>query len=231
MKQQLILNILDPSPQTLDNFVWGKNAEILTVLQDQPLTGRAIYFWGPPGVGRTHLLKAVSHGPEKIYFDAHTIHPPQLASLATADHSEYTAIAIDNIEHLDQAGQAALFSLYNRWRQEASGAQAFALYLSGSHAPRAMPIREDLRTRLGWDLSFRLEHLSDPEKAQALQQWASNKSIHLASSIVNWLLVHHSRDMRQLRSLIDALDYYSLQEKRPITLPLLKEWLTKHSLS
>jgi len=231
MKQQLILNILDPSPQTLGNFVWGKNAEILTALQEQPLTGRAVYFWGPPGVGRTHLLKALSHGDHKMYFDALTASPQQLAQLATAEQPGITAIAIDNIDHLNADGQAALFSLYNRWRQEASGAQAFTLYLSGSHAPRALPIREDLRTRLGWDLSFRLQHLTDAEKAQALRQWASNKGIDLPSGIVNWLLVHHSRDMRQLSTLIDALDHYSLQEKRPITLPLLKQWLNKQSFS
>jgi len=39
---------------------------------------------------------------------------------------------------------------------------------------------------------------------------------------LQWLLTHHSRDMRRLCALIDALDDYSLKTLRPVTLPLLK---------
>ena len=83
-----------------------------------------------------------------------------------------------------------------------------------------MPLREDLRTRLGWDLVFRLDPLSDADKLAALSAQAAERGMHLAPEIINWMLTHHERDIRKLAALIDALDRYSLANGRPITLPL-----------
>jgi DnaA family protein len=43
--------------------------------------------------------------------------------------------------------------------------------------------------------------------------------------MVAYLLSHFERDMGTQIALVDALDRYSLERKRPITLPLLKETL------
>ena len=43
--------------------------------------------------------------------------------------------------------------------------------------------------------------------------------------LIAYLLSHFERDMGTLIALLDALDRYSLQRKRAITLPLLKEAL------
>ena len=88
-----------------------------------------------------------------------------------------------------------------------------------------MPLREDLRTRLGWDLVFRLDPLSDADKLAALSAQAAERGMHLAPEIINWMLTHHERDIRKLAALIDALDRYSLANGRPITLPLLRAML------
>ena len=223
MTQQLILDILPPSPQTLENFVAGQNQAALDALH-HCRKGRAIYLWGPPGAGRSHLLRAVSSEDDCLYVNA-LESPSKLHTLATADALEHPLIAIDDVEHLDTIGQAGLFSLYNRWRECASSEKAFILILAGDRAPMAMQIREDLRTRLGWDLSFRLQLLSDDDRAQALHRRARDRGLKLAPEVVNWLLIHYTRDMSQLSALIDALDRYSLERHRPITLPLLKELL------
>src|SRR5690606_31499370 len=111
-----------------------------------------------------------------------------LKDLATGDKVEYRLIAVDNVEDLDDEGQAALFSLYNRWREVASTARGFALVLAGDRAPLAMPLREDLRTRLGWDLTFRLEQLSDDDRARALSKRAGDRGLQLSPEVVNWVL-------------------------------------------
>ena len=90
-----------------------------------------------------------------------------------------------------------------------------------------MPIREDLRTRLGWDLVFRLEHLSDEDRAQAINNQARDRGLQLAPEVVNWLLTHYTRDMNRLITLINNLDHYSLEKQRGITLPLLREFLAQ----
>ncbi|MDS1142544.1 DnaA regulatory inactivator Hda [Pusillimonas sp. SM2304] len=223
MTQQLILDLLPPSPPTLDNFEAGQNQAAVQALRDcRP--GRAIYLWGPPGVGRTHLLQSAASGPETLYFH-HGDQAQSLKAIATADTLQHRLIAIDNVESLDADQQAALFALYNRWREVASTGRGFALVLAGDRAPLAMPLREDVRTRLGWDLVFRLEQLSDEARAQALSKRASDRGLQLSPEVVNWVLTHYTRDMRHLSALIDALDRYSLEKHRAITLPLLKDLL------
>ncbi len=223
MAQQLILDLLPAPPPTLDNFVVGRNAAALDALRNCA-PGRAIYLWGPHGVGRTHLLRAACHHMQGHY------HGPEdaaerLHEIATGEEVGSRLIAVDDTQALDSAGQAALFALYNRWRETAATANAFCLIVGGDHAPVAMELREDLRSRLGWDLVFRLEQLSDEERAQALCSHAAERGLTLSSEVVTWLLTHHERDMSRLTALIDALDRYSLARHRAITLPLLKDLL------
>lgn len=223
MTQQLILDLLPAPSPTLDNFVPGPNRAALDALRACG-PGRAVYLWGAPGAGRSHLLKAVAASDQAFYFGAGQA-PQALKEIATADTSPWQLVAIDNVELLDDAGQAALFALYNRWREAGSGHQGFALVLAGDRAPIAMPLREDLRTRLGWDLVFRLQLLSDQDRAQALATRARERGSSLTPDVVNWVLSHYSRDIRQLSALIDALDRYALAKHRAITVPLLKDLL------
>ncbi|MDX3895964.1 DnaA regulatory inactivator Hda [Pusillimonas sp.] len=223
MPRQLILDLLPPPPPTLDNFIVGDNAAAVDALRQwQP--GRAIYLWGSPGSGRSHLLRALSGAQDALYIDAGQSRHI-LAGLAARDQIDSRLIAIDGVDLLDGPAQAALFTLYNRWREAAAASSAFALLLSGDRAPMAMPLREDLRTRLGWDLVYRLQQLSDDDRAQALHARAAERGLHLAPEVVNWVLTHYTRDMNHLSALIDALDRYSLEKHRAITLPLLKDLL------
>jgi DnaA family protein len=224
MTQQLILELLPPSPPTLDNFVAGDNAAVVDALRHSE-RGRAVYVWGAPGAGRSHLLRAASAQPDALYFGSSDA-PAELMDIATEDRLIYRLIAIDDVQRLDPDGQAALFALYNRWREVAATGQAFALVLSGDRAPMSMPLREDLRTRLGWDLVFRLELLSDDDRAEALRKRALERGLQLAPEVISWILTHHARDMGGLSALVDALDRYSIEKHRAvITLPLLKDLL------
>jgi chromosomal replication initiation ATPase DnaA len=47
----------------------------------------------------------------------------------------------------------------------------------------------------------------------------------LSPGVIPYLLSHFQRDMRSLSTMLDSLDQYSLETQRPITLPLLREWL------
>src|SRR3546814_3160180 len=45
-------------------------------------------------------------------------------------------------------------------------------------------LREDLRTRLGWDLVFRLELLSDEDRVQALRTRAGERGLQLSPEVI-----------------------------------------------
>jgi DnaA-homolog protein len=67
--------------------------------------------------------------------------------------------------------------------------------------------------------------LSDDQKIAALTQAAEARGLTLSASVLPYLLSHFKRDMRSLSTMLDALDQYSLETQRPVTLPLLRDLL------
>ena len=79
--------------------------------------------------------------------------------------------------------------------------------------------------RMGWGLVYQIHGLSDDEKIAALTQAAEARGLTLSASVLPYLLSHFKRDMRSLSTMLDALDQYSLETQRPVTLPLLRDLL------
>jgi DnaA family protein len=211
--RQLILDLLPEAAPSLDNFVAGSNLEALTGLaawlvpeNREPL----LFLWGEAGAGKTHLLRAS----EARYIDA--VGDPELGGIGEA----LDFYAIDGIEALGESGQIALFNLFNRLR--AAGGR---LLVAAAVPPLQLKLREDLRTRLGSGLIYRLLPLTDAEKSDAICAQAIARGLRLPPDALNYLFARAPRDMRSLTAFMVALDRYSLEHKRPITLPLLREVL------
>jgi DnaA family protein len=127
---------------------------------------------------------------------------------------------VDNCDQLSEEHQIAAFALYNQVK-DAGG----SWIASANQAPAQLKLREDLRTRLGWGLIYELHGLSDEEKLDALSKSAESRGLSLSPGVLPYLLTHFRRDMPSLSAMLDALDRYSLETQRPITLPLLRELL------
>ncbi len=210
--QQLLLDIRPAARPTLDNFVPGPNRELLDHLRRWLKGGTsdtALYIWGPPGSGKTHLLNGLAAAAGCLVWDG----TEEIAPGAPL-------IAVDDVESLAEPAQIAVFDAYNR--AKAAG-QLFVA--AGENAPAGLNLREDLRTRLGWGLVFRLNPLSDEDMQAALMNHARGLGFELDPAIANWLLTRASRNLGHLLQIVEALDRYSLQTRRRITLPLLKEIL------
>ena len=98
--------------------------------------------------------------------------------------------------------------------------------LAGAAAPPAqLTLREDLATRLAWGLVFQVHALTDESKAQALAEHAASRGFRLAPEVSDFLLTRARRDLPTLLATLDALDRYSLETRRPVTVPLVRELL------
>ena len=214
--QQLILDIRPDTPKRFGNFVAGANAEALARLTAAARRDACelVYLYGPPGSGRSHLIEAT-----RSSADRPTLH---LAGAAAGDFDAApgTLLLVDDIECLNDAAQVALFRAFNAARRE-----RLALVLSGPDAPLRLPLREDLRTRVGSALVFEIKPLSDTDKAATLQGQAQARGMRLDADLIDYLLRHGRRDLPSLLAVLDALDAVSLQRQRPPTLPLLREVL------
>lgn len=210
--RQLLLDLLPDSPPTLDNFVAGSNVEALAALTEWLAGTRidtAFCLHGESGCGRSHLLLASGFD----YLDA--VHDPALHGA-----SDSRQLAVDNIDALDDEGQMVLFNQFNRLKMTGG-----RLLTAAPQPPAHLPLREDLRTRLGSALLYRLQPLSDADKAAAIAAQARERALKLPPEAISYLLRHAPRDMRTLAMLVVALDEYTLEQKRPVTLPLLRELL------
>jgi DnaA family protein len=215
---QLLLGITPELVPTLDNFIAGRNTELLSALR-HALAGtageRCFYLWGEPGCGRSHLLQAAirqvrARGQQAICLCGAV---PEAGFLETAQ-----AIAVDDVETLNETGQIALFDLYNRMRESGG-----LLLASGAVAPAHLALRDDLRTRLGWGLVYQVHALNDAEKTEALERHAQARGFSLPHEVAHYLLRHGRRDLPALLGLLDALDTHCLRLKRAPSVPLLKE--------
>ncbi|WZB62166.1 DnaA regulatory inactivator Hda [Achromobacter xylosoxidans] len=171
MNRQLLLDVLPAPAPSLNNFIAGPNGKRSRRCARSPLPG-ALHM-GLAWLRRSHLLRALTARPDAVYIHAAN-GENMLRVLAGADSKSPMPkfVAVDDVHRMDDNRQAGLFALYNRWRESAATGRAFALAVAGDRAPLSMPLREDLRTRLGWDLVFRLDPLSDADKLAALSAQA-----------------------------------------------------------
>jgi DnaA family protein len=65
--------------------------------------------------------------------------------------------------------------------------------------------------------------LSDEERSSYLRAEAARRGMQLPDEVVAYLMTRMRRDLRSLTAILDRLDQVSLELKRPITLPLLRE--------
>ena len=113
-----------------------------------------------------------------------------------------------------------------RWRFASTPSSRFtglALLLAGQEPPLRLGLREDLRTRVGQTLIYEIQALSDEEKAAALRRHAIERGMLMDPAVVHYLLRHGRRDLPSLMAVLNSLDRASLEQKRPPTLPLLRE--------
>jgi DnaA family protein len=215
---QLVLDLTPEPVSAFDTFIADRNREVIAALTGEE-PERFVYLWGEAGSGKTHLLKAwIAHaeslGRASIYLDGQTETLPDFAR-------EASFIAVDHVDALDPDSQITLFSIYNSLKESGDG----HLLMAGRQPPMLAPVRDDLRTRLGWGLVFEVKGLSDEDKLAALSRHAALRQLAIPEDVYRYLLNHWRRDLASLTRMIDMLDRYSLAMRRPITVPLVKNIL------
>jgi DnaA-homolog protein len=225
--KQLLLDITEPDPPTLENFIPGDNAELLYTLKNliaDRLKDRFFYLWGAAGSGKSHLLQAITNAFAERRLKVTYIDCNQ-ASKFSFDAANMDCVSVDNVDQLDDPAQIKLFNLYNCIHENDHG----IFLASGPKPPALLNLRQDLATRLGWGLVYQVHELTDDKKIEVMKNHAARQGFELPQEICDYLLRHEQRDLPSLIRLIDALDRFSLIRKRPITLPLLRELLQASS--
>ena len=208
-----------PAPD-FDNFVPGANAAAIAHLEALGAHAAPVYLWGVSGSGKTHLMQALVHR-----FEQRGTHAGWLGAGDPAPwvgDEAWGLIAIDGCDTLDADQQHAAFALFVD-----AATRGVPVIASGRVPPVDLPLREDLRTRLGWGHVFAIQPLAEPEARAALRREADRRALFFSDDVMDYLLTRFARDLKHLMALLDRLDEFSLSTKRAITVPLLKKMLSE----
>jgi len=228
LMQQITLDIGIPLTPTLDNFFAGPNVELVSHLRQwlhdsahgAGRSALACFIAGAPGAGKSHLVSALAHALDEKGESVGILRPD---SSAAADFNPaWSAVVLEDVHALDAPLQHTAFN----WFVHAQTYQR-AVFATGNTTPRALVLREDLRTRLGGGQIFQLQSLTDAQIRAVLQDSARLRGLVLGEEVLDFVLYRFSRDLGNLMPLLTALDHFALQTQRAITIPFIKTMLER----
>jgi DnaA family protein len=223
---QLALGVHLRDEATLDNYWFaasqGPLRECLR-LQGSSRGERMLYLGGPPGSGRSHLLQGCCQllPPGKsVYLPLRDLRELPPADVLAA-LEQYDLVALDDIDAICgmPAWEEALFHLYNRARDSAS-----RLLVSADCAPGQLALQlADLRSRLSWGPVFQLAGGDDATLLEILRFRAHQRGMRIDEDLARYIMVRAARSTAQLMAVLDRLDRESLAQKRPLSIPFVKQ--------
>lgn len=214
---------------TLDSFYEGSNTVLITSLKKAiaTLDHEVFFIHGAKGCGKSHLLaglfNTIEDRAQRAFFMDLKIAiqiSPEVFNV-----NPYPITILDNIDAIagDKSFELNFFDLYNTWLEGNYGPLIIASSVSYDVIPF---LRQDINTRLSHGLSFLMQRLNDDDCAKALELKAKQRGFNLSNKVSSYLVRHCNAYMPSLVEILDKLDIASLQEKREITIPFIKEVLS-----
>ncbi|MCK5120449.1 MAG: DnaA regulatory inactivator Hda [Methylococcales bacterium] len=225
MPKQLPLQFEFQANQNFSTFYPGSNEEAVNHLQKIfTSTEQQIFLWGETGTGKTHLLQATSQIADKInktafYFSFATEELPNPSMLDGLDKLDL--VCFDNIDLIagNSEWERAFFNFFNRHRDGNK-----KLLLSASCQPKYLAIQlPDLKTRMNWGLTLKLNTLTNEQQLDALIYKANDLGFEIPVNVGRFLMTHYASDLPTIWKLIDKIDQATLAAKRKLTIPFLKQ--------
>lgn len=228
--RQLPLGIQLGISLRFETYHEGANAAAVAGLAELVREAGRSPFWlyGPPGVGKTHLLQAScalagSRGLTAAYLPLSA--PAALVPGVLAGFERLDLVALDDLEAI--AGVAdwerALFTLYNGLAEQ-GGRWVCAAQQPPAATPFALP---DLASRLSACVVHRLQPLAEGDQGAALKRRAAHRGLELPDETVSYLTRRAPRDFAALCRLLDELDSEALAAQRRLTVPFVREVLER----
>lgn len=240
---QLPLPVSLPTLETFDSFVSGGNEELVAVLENLsrqlPLDDKdkdsdlvhlslpLVNIVGAAARGKSHLLYAICHQMAKrdvphLYLNMEEAH--DWSPLIFDGLELLPLVCLDNLDAVasEPLWEEAVFDFLNRIGETRKTVLVTTSRIGPQHPEFLLP---DLRSRLGWGVTYHLHHLDDQQRQSALSYRASQIGLSFSEQAIQFLINHCERDMGSLMSMLSRLDKRSLQEQKRLTVPLVKREL------
>lgn len=230
MSVQFPLQFEFQSNLTFASFFPGNNVEIVNQLMSMAGEGseQQIYIWGEKGSGKSHLVqaccqqaKAEGKDPFFLTFVAHDRPSPKILE----GLEDIELVCFDDLQNIagDADWERALFVFYNSHRQN-----NHKLLVAADCPPKYLPCTlPDLKTRMAWGLTLKIQALQNEQIIEALSFKARHLGFDIPPKVGQFLVNHYVHDLPSLWRLVEKIDKATLAAQRKLTIPFLKKILAE----
>ncbi len=228
---------MDFNPQfTFDNFVVGPSnrfahSAAVAVSKTPGQVYNPLFIYGPPGVGKTHLLYAIANGIRKenpnaniVYIKGDQFTNELIDAIKTGKNIEFRSkyreadlFLVDDIQFIagKESTQEEFFHTFNKLYEEHK-----QIVLTSDRKPDDMlTLEERLRSRFLWGLIADINPPDYETRMAIIQNKAKQLGLNLSDDVCNYIAINITSNVRQIEGTVKKILAYRDLNNMPLDLP------------
>ena len=228
---------MDFNPQfTFDNFVVGPSnrfahSAAIAVSNTPGQVYNPLFIYGPPGVGKTHLLYAIANGIRRQNPDANVVYikgdqftNELIAAIQNGKNIEFRSkyreadlFLIDDVQFIagKESTQEEFFHTFNKLYEENK-----QIVMTSDRKPSDMLTLEDrLKTRFEWGLLADIQPPDYETRMAILKNKAKSLGLNLSDDVCNYIAINVTNNVRQIEGTVKKILAYRDLNNMPLDLP------------
>ena len=227
---------MDFNPQfNFDNFVVGPSnrfahSAAIAVSNHPGDVYNPLFIYGPPGVGKTHLLYAIANGIRKqkpdakiVYIKGDEFTNELIAAIQSGKNIEFRSkyreadlFLIDDVQFIagKESTQEEFFHTFNKLYEEHK-----QIVMTSDRKPSDMLTLEDrLKTRFEWGLLADIQPPDYETRMAILRNKAKNLGLNLDDDVCNYIAINITNNVRQIEGTVKKILAYRDLNNMPLNL-------------
>ena len=227
---------MDFNPQfTFDNYVVGPSnrfahSAAIAVSKTPGQVYNPLFIYGPPGVGKTHLLYAIANGIRRgnpnanvVYIKGDQFTNELIAAIQSGKNIEFRSkyreadlFLIDDVQFIagKEATQEEFFHTFNQLYEDHK-----QIVMTSDRKPSDMLTLEDrLKTRFEWGLLADIQPPDYETRMAILKNKATQLGLDFSDDVCNYIAINVTNNVRQIEGTVKKIMAYRDLNGMTITL-------------